>query len=298
MQLLKHHRNRSGVTIAELSIYMLVGALIGYVIYSFLTGATVLYAKNLSIVHSHTNLRSTLDRLNNSMQQANSRAVLMDTSGNVTVAATAPGLYYDRFLGDPYVITNPTSTGLPVGTTTITLTRSTVALASPPIPAVGDAIIIGTPSGDVRALIATSTPGTVNGATQLQSITLTLTAPMATSVGWSPPEIRTATLVRREAFLVVPVGNLSEFRFFPSFEPKPIMTDPTKYVVVSNQLSALVGETTPFSIDTLGTDKIVRASLLARSTEYSTYLTNKQAYNFNTFVRLNTVLASRLRPQN
>lgn len=298
MTALRKMRRRAGLTLVELMVYMITGVMILYVTYSFMTGATVLYAKNMSIVHSHTNLRTSLDRLNNSLQQANNRAVLIDLTGDPTVSPTAPGLYYDRYLGDPYVITNPTSTGLPASTATVELTRSTVPLASPPLPSPGDAIIISTPSGSVRGLVLTAVPGTINGGTLRQSITVNLAAPLGSAVGWSPPEIRTATLVRREAFLVVPVGDSSEFRFYPRFEPKPVMSDPARYTVVSSQLSSIAGENTPFSIDTVGTDRLVRASLFSRSTEFSTYLENKQAYHFNTFVRLNTVLSSRLRPQN
>ena len=282
----------------ELMIYMIIGILISYVTYSFLTSATILYAKNMSIVHSHTNLRSVLDRLCNNLQQANSRPVLIDTGGNAVVTAASAGLYYDRYLGDPYVLTNATGTGLASSTTTVTLTRSTAALVSPPLPAPGDAILISNPNGDVRALISSSNPGIVDTINQRQPITLTLSAALGTAINWTSPEMRTAILVHREAFLVVPVGNLSEFRYFKNFEPQPVLTNSANYAVISNQLSFLANETTPFSIDTLGTDRVVRASLFARSTEFSTYLGNKQAYEFNTFVRLNTVLSSRLRPQN
>jgi len=297
MQPLCPYRNRSGFTLVELMIYLTIGILLSYVTYSFLTGASVLYAKNMSIVHSHINLRSVVDRLCNNMQQANSRPVLIDTSGNPVVTATSAGLYYDRYRGDPYVVTNPSGTGLLATATSVTVTLSTAPLASPPVPAAGDAIIISNPSGDVRALISASTPGAVDAVNQRQSITLTLAAALGTAISWSSSEVRTATLVHREAFMVVPVGNVSEFRFFQNFEPMPVLTNPANYSVVSNQISILSGETTPFSIDTVGTDKIVRASLFARSTDFSTYLSTKQAYEFNTFVRLNTVLSSRLRPQ-
>ncbi|MEO6741448.1 MAG: hypothetical protein ABIP20_14455 [Chthoniobacteraceae bacterium] len=196
------------------------------------------------------------------------------------------------------MVTNATGAGLTAATTTITVTRSTAAMVAPPVPAPGDAILISNPSGDVRARIVTSTPGTVDVANQRQPVTLTLAAALGTPISWTAPEIRTAILVHREAFLVVPQGNLSEFRYFQNFEPQPVLTNPANYIVISNQLSVLSNEVTPFSIDTLGTDKVVRASLFARSTEFSTYLGNKQAYEFNTFVRLNTVLSSRLRPQN
>ena len=63
MQLLRNHRTKSGLTLVELLIYLGISAMISAVTYSFLTGASTLYAKNMSIVHSHTNLRSTLDRL-------------------------------------------------------------------------------------------------------------------------------------------------------------------------------------------------------------------------------------------
>ncbi len=298
MQSLPQKRRCAGLTIVEMMFYMIVGVILSYVTYSFMTSAMILYAKNMSIVHSHTNLRSVLDRLNNNLQQANSRPVLIDTSGNPVVTATAAGLYYDRYVGDPYVVTNATGSGLASNTTTLTVTRSTAALASPPIPVAGDALLISNTSGNVRALIATSTPGTVDTATQRQPITVTLTAALGTTISWTSPEVRTATLVHREAFIVVPVGTYSEFRFFPNFEPVPSLSNSANYAMISNQLSSLANETTPFSLDTVGTDKIVRASLFARSTEFSTYLSNKQAYNFNTFVRLNTVLASRLRPKN
>ena len=77
----------------------------------------------------------------------------------------------------------------------------------------------------------------------------------------------------------------------------PTLTNAANYTVVSNQLSTQSWETTPFSIDTVGSDKLVRASLFARSTDYSTVLANKQLNNFNTFVRLSTSLPSRLRPK-
>ncbi len=76
-----------------------------------------------------------------------------------------------------------------------------------------------------------------------------------------------------------------------------MLTNPANYRVLSNQFSMMPGETTPFSIDMIGSDRIVRASLFARSTEFSTWLADKQANNFNTFVRLNASLGSRLRPK-
>ena len=296
MQLLRSHRSRSGLTLVELLIYLGISAVISGVIFSFLTGASTLYAKNMSIVHSHTNLRSVLDRLTNNLQQAYTLPVLINTSGAAS-AAPAAGLYYDRYVGDPFVVSNPSGTGLPSTTTTVIITCSTVALASPTAPKTGDAVLISDPNGNVRALVSSVTKGAYDSLNQRQPYTLTLSASLGTTISWSPPEIRTATLLHREAFLVVPGTTQSEFRFYPNFEPVPTMTDPANYTVVSNQLSVLAGEMNPFSLDVVGVDRIVRASLFARCTDYSTWLSNKQANEFNTFVRLNAVLASRLRPK-
>lgn len=290
------YRRRSGLTLMELVIYFGLAVVISGVIYSFLQSAMMLYAKNMSIVRSHSNLRSVLDRLSNNLQQANSLPVLINASGTVTVAPSA-GLYYDRYLGDPYVVSNASGSGLPSATTTVTITRSTVALASPPVPAVGDALLIDDPTGAVRSLITASTPGAVDVSTQRQPITVTFSAALGKTLSWSSPEVRTAKLVHREAFLVVQTGNSSEFRYFQNFEPVPVLTNPANYAVISNQFSILAGEMTPFSIDTIGSDRIVRASLFARCTDFSNWLANKQAYEFNTFVRLNALLGSRLRPK-
>ena len=296
MQLLRNHRTKSGLTLVELLIYLGISAMISAVTYSFLTGASTLYAKNMSIVHSHTNLRSTLDRLTNNLQQAYSLPVLIDTSGNASVAPAA-GLYYDRYVGDPYVVANSSGTGLPSTATTVIITCSTVALASPPAPKTGDAILISDPNGNVRGLVSSVATGAYDAVNKRQPYTLTLAAALGKAISWSAPEIRTASLLHREAFLVIPRSTQSEFRFYPNFEPVPTISNPANYTVVSNQLSILAGETTPFSLDVVGLDRIVRASLFARCTDYSVWLNNKQANEFNTFVRLNAVLASRLRPR-
>ena len=296
MRLLHHFRRRSALTLVELLIYLGISVMISAVIFSFLTGASTLYAKNMSIVHSHTNLRSVLDRLTNNLQQAYTLPVLINTSGAAS-AAPAAGLYYDRCVGSPYVVSNPGGIGLLTTTTVVTVTCSTVALASPPAPAAGDAILISEPTGDVRALISSVVVSTYDAVNQRQTYILTLSAALGKAVGWTPPEIRTATLLHREAFLVVPGATQSEFRYFANFEPVPVLTNAANYTVISNQFSILAGETTPFSLDVVGADRIVRASLFARSTDYSIWLSNKQANEFNTFVRLNAVLASRLRPR-
>jgi len=296
MRIHSHRRTLAALTLVELVVFLGISIAITGVAYSFLVSGTQLYAKNMSIVRSHTNLRTVLDRMVNNLQQANGLPVLIGTSG-ATSAAPAAGLYYDRYLGDPYVVTNPAGTGLSAGVTSITVTRSTATLASPPVPAAGDTLLIDASPDPVRALISTSAPGVIDAVNQRQPIVLTLSTPLSTAVSWTASQIQTSRLVRREAFLVIPGTGNAELRFYPSFEPMPVLTNAANYTVISNQVSVQAGETTPFSIDTVGADKIVRASLFARSTDFSTYLANKQLNEFNTFVRLNTSLPSRLRPK-
>src|SRR5258708_39720184 len=96
-----HRRGRSGLTLVELMIYLWLSVIVSGVGLSFLRSETMLYTKNVSLVRSHTNLRSVLDRLVNNLQQANGLPSLITTTG-ASSAAPAAGLYYDRYLGDPY----------------------------------------------------------------------------------------------------------------------------------------------------------------------------------------------------
>ena len=250
----------------------------------------------MAIVRSHTDVRSALDRLVNNLQQANGLPVLITTSGVVSTGQTA-GMYYDRYLGDPYVVTHPGGTGLTAAAMSVTVTRSTVPLASPPLPSPGDTLLIDAPGNPVRARIATSTPGAINGATQRQTIVLTLSSALGTAVNWNASQVQTSRLAHREAFILMPGTDSAELRFYPNFEPMPVLTNAANYTVISRQLGNGAGETNPFSIVLDNGDQIVRASLFARSTDFGRYLQAKQQHEFNTFVRLNTSLPSRLRPK-
>jgi hypothetical protein len=172
-----------------------------------------------------------------------------------------------------------------------------VALASPPLPGAGDTLLIDAPGDPVRAIIATSTPGAIDATNQRQPIVLTLKSPLGRAVTWNASQVQTSRLVHREAFIVVPGVASAELRFFPNFEPLPVLTNPANYTVVSNQLGIQAGETQPFSIADEAGDKFVRASLHERSTELGGYLAGKQQREFNTFVRINAALPSRLRPK-
>lgn len=283
-------------------VALVVFTVVGTLVSTFTLSETWLFAKNTSLNSSHTSVRTELDRLANELQRTQSLPDLIDTSGNTAAVSPAAGLQYDRLVGGPYVLTHPGGAGLSAGTTNIEVTRSTNPFASAPVPVQGDVLLLDTATGGtVRAQISASSSAGTNPGTQI--LELTLASPLASAVNWKPTQIKIAQLVRRQAFIVMPAGGRNELRFFQSFEPVPNLNDPTQYVVITNQVSTLTladgtsPDATPFSIDTTGGNKLVKASLRVRAEDYTNSLAQKQADSFNTFVRIDTTLPSRLRPK-
>jgi type II secretory pathway pseudopilin PulG len=289
------HSSR-GFTLAELSIYMGLFGVLAAVAYGFLRSDLTLVAKNTSINQTHTAMRSSLNRLADELQQARDIPDLITATGSPT-SGSAAGLSFDRFIGTPYVVTHPGGAGLSASATSITVARSTNPLASPPIPQAGELMLIDAPDQPVRARVASVSAAAINVAAQRQSILITLAAPLGTAVTWNAGTPKTADLARRVAFIAVPVVGKCELRYFKQFEPMPSLSDPANYVVISDQLSAQSGETTPFSIDASTSDKLVKVSLRARTREYSGWLSKRQSNGFNTFTAVNSTMPSRLRPK-
>lgn len=289
--------SRAGFTVVELMIASSIGLAVLAVAFSFMQSSGVLFAKSSSINQSHIGARGALERLTDSLQRANALPTLIDTAGNATTSPAA-GLSFDNFRGTPYVITHPGGSGLASSATSVTITRSTHARAAPPLPAVGDSLLIDTTSATVlRARIASVTVGATDTVNQRQTLTLTLSAPLGTNITWSASDPKTADLVRREAFIVMPAGGRNELRYYRTFEPLPALNNAANYSVISNQLGTQGLEGTPFTITTTGSDTVVGGNLTSRSGDYSNYLAHKQTSGFNTFLKLNTVLTSRMRPK-
>lgn len=305
---------KAGFTLVETLVAISVLAVLGTMAMGYLRSQTLLFAKNTSLNQSHTSVRSELDRLTNELQQAQSPPILVDTTGVATAVTPSAGLQFDRLVGDPYVIFYPGSPGLRATDTTLAVIRSIAGSASAPVPSPGDVLLIDPPTGaPIRAQVA-SVGAAINFGPQLQARVLTLAAALGTAVDWrnpldNPPQQKTAKLVRREAFIVMPSGNRNELRFYQSFEPLPpltlaaILTDPSQYVVITDAVStappanaALPNDATPFSIDTTGGNRLVRANLGTQAQDYVNSLANKQAANsFDTFVRITITLPSRQR---
>ena len=305
------HRGK-GFSLPELLVALTMLSVAGALVTSYLSGQTLLFAKNTALNQTHLSVRRGLDRLTNELQRTVGPADLLDADGAVTALSPAAGVQFDRLVGDPYVLNYPAPSGLQSTDTSLTFVRSTDPLSSSPLPQVGDAILIDLPSGGtVRAQIATVVPGVVNGGTQRQSITVTLVAPLGTAIDWrnpvqNPPQEKTVRIVRREAFLVQPNNGRNELRFYGNFEPiapatvASILNDPTRYVLLTDEVNTATminnspSDATPFSVDNSTGTRLVNVTLGTEAPDYTNSLKDKEAIGSNTFVRVRATLSSRL----
>jgi type II secretory pathway pseudopilin PulG len=286
----RRSKNLSGFSIVETLVAAMVGLVLSGLAFTYLRAGTLLLAKNVAVNMSNNDLRGALDQIQDRLQTAINVPVLINTAGAVATAPTA-GLHYDRLLGESYVVTHPGGAGLLSTATSVVVTRSTDAYASPPIPTAGDVLLIDGALSTMRPRVSSVATGAVVGG--LQTITITLTAALGTAISWNAADVKTARLVRREALIVMPAGARSELRRYGSYESAP-----TQFTVVSRQIGTQTGETTPFSIVTVGLDKMVNVDFRVRASGSDNALANKELNNFSSFMRVQCMAASRQRPKN
>ncbi len=293
-----------GFTLVEILVALVVLSVVGILIATLTLSETWLYAKNTAVNGSHRSVRRSLDRLANELQQSQNLPVLIDTTGNTTAAPTAAGLSYDRLVGSPYRVNHPGGAGLPATATSVSITRSTNSLALPPVPAPGDVLLLDLPAGSpIRAQVASASVTSTNPVAEQQTLTLTLVNPLGTAVTWDAAQIKTAQVVRRQAFVVMPAGDRNQLRYYQTFEPMPALDDPSAYTVITDAVSTVTlpdgtpRDATPFAIDTTNGNKLVKASLRMQAKDYVFSLAGKQGNSFNTFVQIDVTLPSRLRPK-
>jgi hypothetical protein len=282
-----------GFTLVELVVSMAITALIGILAFAYMRTGMLLFAKNVTTNFSSNTLRRSIDNVLNRVQNSVIFPVLISSTGS-PAGSPAAGIYYDRLLGDPYVVTNPSGAGLVAGTTTLTLTRSTSPFALPPIPQNGDVLLIAGAPSSLRPMVASATASTSSGSQQ--SISVTLSSPLASAITWTASQICTAQLIRREALIVKSSGSQPELRCYPSFETTTNLNDSSQYFVVSNQVGNQGSEVTPFSIVTSGTDTLLGMDYVVRAGIYQNYLANREANQFSSYQRVRTTLPLRLRP--
>ncbi len=329
-------KSSAAYTLVEICVGTGILMAVGGIVYAILMSSATLLAKDISINSSSTSARSTLDRIYSEVTQANGLAttdtlvpkppcILVNADG--TVASTtgpAAGIVFDGYVGGPYIVGNPGS-GLAANATTVKLFYSTDPLASPPIPARNDVLVM---DGSTRALVSSCstpsssfsaptptpvpTPGVMVTVT-LQSTLGTYTLPpvnSGTAIPWSSAIQQTAYLLHRKAFVVVPPASLitvngispqAELRMYPDAENLPaVINDSSKYVVLTRDIGtktiAGLDENKPFSYVTQNGTTYLNIAMRIEDRQYNKRLANQQANEFNTFLRVDTMLRPRISP--
>ncbi len=287
--------SQRGFTLVELLTAMTVGLVVSGLAFSYLRTGTILLAKNVTTNFTNNEVRGSLDQIADRIQSAVTVPVLINTSGAETTSPAA-GVYYDRLLGEPYVVSHPGGSGLVASATSVVLQRSTNAYASPPIPEVGDVVVIDNPDATLRPRISAVNAGTISAG--LQSFTLTLAASLGTAITWEASQVKTAKLIRREALIMMPAGSRYQLRRYGSYETTTNLNDATKYAVISRHAGNLGTEMTPFSITEAGLDKLLNIDFRVRASGFENVLQNKEVSSFSNYMRVQCMIPSRQRPKN
>lgn len=297
---LRRSSNQSAFTLAEMSVAMLVGIVVAMLSLTYLRTGTILFAKNVAVNMSNNDLRSAMDAIADRVETAVYVPTLVTATGAVTTTSPSAGVYYDRLLGDPYVVTQPGGAGIAPASKTVTITRSTNVYASPPIPVYGDVLLIDGADVSVRPIVQSVSVGSI--VNSQQTITVTFTAAIGAEIDWIASQVKLAKLVRREAVINVITLNptttangRSELRRYPSFD-----TSTTAYTVLSRQSipPGQTVETTPFSISTVGLDKLLNIDFRERSIGFDNVTANQEINSFSSYMRVQCIQASRQRPRN
>ena len=281
-------------SLIELIIYAAMGVVVSFISYSALRSSAVLAVKNTNLNRSHDDLRSAYDRLARHLLSANNVPLLINTSGAEVTTGPAAGFSFDRNIGGPYILHPPTAAGsLAATSSTAVFCFSTSALARTPIPKVGEIMIIPTGSGNIRASIAAVSSATAGSEANTQKVTVTFTAPVGKTLTWGANEPQAAKLIRPEAFIVM--GG--ELRYYPIFQPLPVLTNSANYRMLTDQISTQSGEQTPFDIADFNGDRILTSTLQVRERKNAAWIQGDEANSYNTYFQLHVNLPSRLRPR-
>ena len=108
--------------------------------------------------------------------------------------------------------------------------------------------------------------------------------------------VLTGKFVRPAALLVMPAGAKRELRYYPLFDATTNLNDPAQYVVLSEQVGMLAADATPFTLVTNQGRTFVNLSLRVRASNFDRRLASKQNDEFNTFARVDSILARKLSP--
>ena len=290
-------------TLVEMMIATGIFTIVALVGYLLISSSSVLLAENISLNHTNTTVRGSLDRLSAELNQAvqystvaNGQTVLSpgtllnSDSSTYTGSGSAAGILFDRFIGGPFVA-NDSSTSIATNATSFALSASKTSFTSPPTPQVNDVAILQSDTSQ-RPLIrsvSSSTSGTNN------LYTVTVTPAFATAITWVSGMKETAYLVHRKAIIVVPNGANYEMRLYPDAESLSTSNynNSSSYVVLTTDIGKNSGENTPFSLSTQNGSTFLSIAMRVNDQLYNNYLATRQATEFNTFLRADAMMRPR-----
>jgi type II secretory pathway pseudopilin PulG len=293
-------KKNDAFTIVELLIGTSISLLVGlFIAYTLVTGS-LLFAKNTATNLSHNSLRNAIDRMEQDITRANGGFTLVSPTGAVITSGQAAGVVFDQVIGNPYIVTAPTANGIIATTASITITRSTAtADSTPPLPTTDDVLLLD--GGETARLRVASTAAGGKSGNQ-QPITVTLTNAVGKIIDWSPPVVKYCKLIRKCAYVVVPVAGRNELRYFPAAEAIINFSTATNYTLVDENFGTDAGDSTPFSTTVLtgtaskgsGTRDFLKMTVRIRIQGYDQFLQKREANNFSSAQRVEFLMSPRI----
>jgi type II secretory pathway pseudopilin PulG len=293
MKMRSARRGCGGFTMVEIMIAMGVLTTVGVACYSMLLSSSILFAKNVSLNTSNTILRTALDRMYNDVSHAYGVPKLINADGSAAANPSAVGISFDLYLGGPYVVTNPGTTGFSASTQSFSMKNYAAdPLTAQPVPVANDVVVLD--NGPTRPVVASCTS---TSASNVQTLTANLQSSLGNAVSWNATTTKTAFLVHKKAYIVATVNGHGELRLYNNAETVADYNDPANYVVLSQELSGQAGENTPFSLVTplapQNDNKFLNIAMRVEDQRYNQTLAVKQAKDFTTFLQLDTMLRPR-----
>lgn len=236
------HAGQAGFTLIELSIYMLLVAVLSAVAFSFLLSGSTLATKNSNLNRSHEDLRLAFDRMAHQVASANNVATLIDTAGaavtspvvNITtpmvgtLTGPAAGFKFDQVVAEPYVLQAPgDTTNDPLAAGSIPSTATSINVFYPKFALTHAAHLTNTPAvaTDVSAqgliLLISQPDGSYirwqiaqvgvrdSSNAKWHKVPLTFSNQIGKQITWSAKQPQMVKIVRNEAFLVMDLKDAS-----------------------------------------------------------------------------------------
>ncbi len=294
--------HNKGYTLTEICMASILLLIVGGVVYSILMRSTTLLAENVSLNSSNTIVRSALDRIYSEINQSNGLPKLIKADGTDATNPSGPaaGIIFDRYVGGPFVVGNP-GTGLPSTTTTLQLYYCTSALAVPPKLARNDVVrmdastrpLVDTCSDPLGLAGPIPNPSPNPGAMR----TVTLQNPLGRTISWSSSVAQVAYVVHRVAFVVAPVGGRAELRMYGDAETVTNYNDPAGYKILTREIGTQtvngLAENAPFSLVNQNGATFLSIAMRVEDQQFNKYLATRQSKEFNTFLRVDTMVRPR-----